>query len=384
MNPYARHVIAEDDVHAVEDVLRSGWLTCGPAVARFEEALARVAGTQGAVAASSGTAALHCAMHAVGVGPGDEVVVPALTFAATSNAVLYQGGTPVFADVDPETLLPDTGHIRSLLTPRTKAVVTVDYAGQPSDYDALAELCRSRGIAFVADACHSLGARHGGRPVGSLADLTVFSFHPAKHVACGEGGAIVGNDAALLRRMRAFRNHGIDSDPAERARTGTWRYEMTELGFNYRITDIQCALGLSQLSRLPESLALRRRIAAAYDAAFAGTRGAAGLVRPLARAGHVEHAYHLYVVRIDFSRAPVDRQGLFLALRDAGVGANVHYLPVYLHPYYRRLGMQPGLCPRAEAAYEQIVSLPMHAAMDEEDARHAARSVLAILEGTRP
>jgi len=381
MNPYARHVIVDDDVRAVEAALRSGWLTCGPMVGRFEEALARYTGTRGAVAVSSGTAALHCAMHALGIGPGDEVIVPALTFVATANAVLYLGGKPVFSDVVPDTLLLDPQQAQALFTPRTKALVTVDYAGQPSPYDALASLCRERGVAFVADACHALGAKDQGRPVGSLADLSVFSFHPAKHVACGEGGAVVGENEALLHRARVFRAHGIDSDPTERAKTGSWQYAMTELGCNYRITDIQCALGLSQLSRLPQSLAVRAANAAAYDAAFADADVPEGLVRPLARRPGADHAYHLYVVRVNFSRAAVDRQTLFLRLRAAGVGANVHYLPVYLHPYYRRLGYTPGLCPRAEEAYEEIVSLPMHAAMSVEDATYAAQTLLDIVEG---
>lgn len=380
MNPYARHVIVDDDVRAVEEALRSGWLTCGPMVGRFEEALTRYTGTRGAVAVSSGTAALHCAMHALGIGPGDEVIVPALTFVATANAVLYLGGKPVFSDVDPDTLLLDPQRAQALFTPRTKALVTVDYAGQPSPYDTLASLCRERGVAFVADACHALGARDQGRPVGSLADLSVFSFHPAKHVACGEGGAVVGDNETLLHRARVFRSHGIDSDPTERAKTGSWQYAMTELGCNYRITDIQCALGLSQLSRLPQSLTLRASIAAIYDAAFAAA-ASQGLVRPLTRRPGVDHAYHLYVVRVDFSRAAVDRQTLFLRLRAAGVGANVHYLPVYLHPYYRRLGYAPGLCPCAEEVYEEIVSLPMHVAMGVEDATYAARTLLDIVGG---
>ena len=375
MNPYAKHVITDEDIHAVEEVLQSGWLTCGPMVKRFEDALAKYVGVQNAVAVSSGTAALHCAMHAIGIGPGDEVIVPALTFVATANAVLYLGGTPVFCDVDPSSLLLDPEHAKTLFTSRTKALVTVDYAGQPSFYNELSALCREREVAFVSDACHALGAQYHDRSVGSLADLTVFSFHPAKHVACGEGGAVVGNDDVMFRRMRAFRTHGIDSDPVDRARRGAWQYEMTELGFNYRISDIQCGLGLSQLSQLPNSLALRSCIAATYDASFAQTP----LVRPLTRRDNIFHAYHLYVVRVNFLRAAVDRRTLFLKLRDAGIGVNVHYLPVYLHPYYSNLGMERGLCPHSEAAYEEIVSLPMHAAMTEEDARYAAQSLLDIV-----
>lgn len=379
MNPYTRHLIDQADVQAVDAALQSGWLTTGPAVARFEAAVAGSVDAAGGVAVSSGTAALHCAMHALDIGPGDEVIVPALTFVATANAVLYQGGTPVFADVDSDTLLLDPEQAATLFTPRTKALVTVDYAGQPSPYTALTTLCRSRGVAFVADACHALGAMEQGRHVGSLADLSIFSFHPAKHVACGEGGMVTGDDQAMLRRMRAFRSHGIDSDPAARMAQRTWRYEMTELGFNYRLSDINCALGLSQLAKLADSLDMRSRIAAAYDAAFAQA-AATGLVRPLVRRPGIRHAFHLYVVRVDFERAGTDRQTVFSRLHEAGVGVNVHYLPVHLHPYYRqRLGTGPNLCPRAEAAYESILSLPMHAAMDENDARDAARALLGIL-----
>jgi perosamine synthetase len=379
MNPYARHLIDDADRAAVDAALRSGWLTCGPAIGRFEAAVARFTGTADGVAVNSGTAALHCAMHALGIGPGDEVIVPAMTFAATANAVLYQGGTPVFADVEPDTLLLDPGQVETLFSPRTKALITVDYAGQPSHYDALAKLCRERGAAFVADACHSLGGEDQGRRVGSLADLSVFSFHPAKHLACGEGGMVVGDDPGLMRRMRAFRNHGIDADPGTRAARRTYHYEMHELGFNYRITDIQCALGLSQLDKLPHFLDVRSKNAAVYDAIFERT-ARSGLVRPLARRPGVRHAFHLYVVRVDFAGAGIDRQAVYGRLLDAGVGVNVHYLPVYLHPYYlSRLGTTPGLCPRAEAAYQTILSLPMHAAMGEAEAGYAAQTLMKIL-----
>ena len=379
MNPYARHLIDDADRAAVDAALRSGWLTCGPAIGRFEAAVARFTGTADGVAVNSGTAALHCAMHALGIGPGDEVIVPAMTFAATANAVLYQGGTPVFADVEPDTLLLDPGQVETLFSPRTKALITVDYAGQPSHYDALAKLCRERGAAFVADACHSLGGEDQGRRVGGLADLSVFSFHPAKHLACGEGGMVVGDDPGLMRRMRAFRNHGIDADPGTRAARRTYHYEMHELGFNYRITDIQCALGLSQLDKLPHFLDVRSKNAAVYDAIFERT-ARSGLVRPLARRPGVRHAFHLYVVRVDFAGAGIDRQAVYGRLLDAGVGVNVHYLPVYLHPYYlSRLGTTPGLCPRAEAAYQTILSLPMHAAMGEAEAGYAAQTLMKIL-----
>lgn len=364
--PYGRQSIDEDDLRAVAETLRSDFLTTGPKVAEFEAAIAGVCGVGHGVAVSSGTAALHAAMHALGVGPGDEVIVPPMTFAATSNCVLYQRGVPVFADVDPDSLLLDPARVEVKITPRTKAIIGVDYAGQPCDWDALRALADSHGLALVADSCHALGGSYADRPVGSLADMTVFSFHPVKHVATGEGGMVVTGDEALARRLRIFRNHGITSDFRSREESGSWFYEMTELGYNYRLTDIQCALGLSQLARLPAFLDRRRAIARMYDAAFAGTA-----VRPLARLAGRLHAYHLYVVRVP------RRSQLFAALRAAGIGVNVHYIPVHLHPYYReRLGTEPGLCPMAEAAYTEIMSLPMFPGLTDADVERIVGSVL--------
>jgi perosamine synthetase len=239
--PYGRQVIDETDIEAVVQVLRSDWLTTGPRVEEFEQAVARCVDAPYAVAVSNGTAALHAAMYAIGVGPGDEVIVPAMTFAATANSVVYQGGTPVFADVEPQTLLLDPLQVAAKITPRTKAVVAVDYAGQPCDYTALRDIVEKHGVLLIADACHALGASCEGKPVGSLADLTVFSFHPVKHITTGEGGMVVTAHAELAARMRLFRNHGISSDHRQRHQLGTWYYEMTDLGYNYRLTDLQCA-----------------------------------------------------------------------------------------------------------------------------------------------
>lgn len=364
MIPYGRQSVDEEDIRAVVEVLRSDWLTTGPKVEEFEEAFARFVGAGGAVAVSSGTAALHAAMYAIGVGPGDEVVVPAMTFAATANSVVYQGGTPVFADVSPETLLIDPARIEGLVTPRTKAIVAVDYAGQPCDYDSLREIAGRHGLSLVADACHSLGGAYKGRAVGTLTDLNCFSFHPVKHVTTGEGGMISTHDPELARRMRAFRNHGITADHRRREEQGSWFYEMVDLGYNYRITDFQCALGMSQLGRLPAWLARRKEIARRYDEALKGLAGAS----PLRVRKEVSHAYHLYVVRLHLSKLGITRAEAFSALRERGVGVNVHYIPVHLHPFYRRrFGTGPGLCPVAEAAYEEILSLPIFPAMTEDD-----------------
>lgn len=373
MIPYGRQHIDDDDIQAVCEALRSDFLTTGPRVAEFEASVAGYCGAKHGAALCNGTAALHAAMFALGVGPGDEVIVPPITFAATANCVLYMGATPVFADVEPDTLLIDPEDVARKITPRTKAVIGVDYAGQPCDWDALRTIADKYGLKLVADACHALGAEYKGRRTGTLADLTVFSFHPVKHVTTGEGGMVVTDGGELDARVRRFRTHGITATPKQREARGTWFYEMVDLGFNYRITDIQCALGVSQMRKLDGFLARRRAIAAEYDAAFAGTQD----VSPLVVRGHNNHAYHLYVIRVAASR----RSEIFSGLRSAGIGVNVHYIPVHLHPYYRKtLGAGPGTCPVAEAAYERIISLPMWPGMSGEDVAAVVRGVTLAME----
>lgn len=362
--PYGRQIVDQADIGAVIDVLRGDWLTTGPTVASFEGALAEATGARHAVAVSSGTAALHAAMHALAIGPGDEVIVPPMTFAATANAICYQGATPVFADVDPSTLLLDPAAVGRAITARTRAIVAVDYAGQPADYVALRALADRHGLGLVADAAHSLGGSADGERVGTLADISTFSFHPVKHITTGEGGAVTTASDALAARMRTFRNHGITTDHRQRAQAGGWHYEMVDLGFNYRITDIQCTLGKSQLSKLPAWIARRQEIATAYDRAFR-ERGA---IAPLGRRPGTTHAYHLYVAQLALDELRVDRAQVFRALQGEGIGVNVHYIPVHLHPYYRRThGTKPGMYPVAEAAYERILSLPMWAGMTDAD-----------------
>ena len=366
--PYGHQSIDEDDLAAVREALTSDYLTTGPRVAEFEDAIAAKVGAGHGVAVSNGTAALHAAYHALGIGPGDEVIVPPMTFAATANAVLYCGATPIFADVDPGTLLLNPDAAAAAISPRTRAITAVDYGGQPCEWARLRTIATDHGLDLVADGCHALGATLGGRAVGTLADLTVFSFHPVKHITTGEGGMVVTDRVDLAAAMRMFRTHGITSDAAARETQGTWFYEMQVLGYNYRITDIQCALGLSQLRRMEPWLARRRALAATYDRAFAGCPG----IRPLVVRPGLEHAWHLYVVRVQ------DRREVFEGMRAAGIGVNVHYIPVHLHPYYRaRLGTGPGLCPTAEAAYEELLSLPMHQSLlDDQVAR-----VVETLEG---
>lgn len=350
--PYGRQCIDEDDITAVVNVLRGDWLTTGPAVEQFEQDICQFTGAQYAVAVSNGTAALHAAMNAIGITQGDEVIVPPMTFAATANAVLYCGGRPVFADVDAGTLLIDPDVVEAAITTRTKAIIGVDYAGQPCDWDALRAIATKHGLTLVADACHSLGGSYKGRKVGTLADISCFSFHPVKNMTTGEGGMAVTGDAGLAEKMRHFRGHGITTTAHQREQTGGWFYEMHNLGYNYRITDFQCALGSSQLQKLPMWIEARNELARCYDAAFINTT-----IRPLTQKNVSYNAYHLYIVKHP------KRNRAFKQLRDKGIGVNVHYVPLYLHPYYQRLGYEKGLCPVAEKAYGEIMTLPLWVGM---------------------
>jgi UDP-4-amino-4,6-dideoxy-N-acetyl-beta-L-altrosamine transaminase len=375
MLAYGRQWIEEDDVAAVAAVLRSDWITTGPRVAEFEEALATRVGARHAVAVSSGTAALHAAVFAAGLKPGDEAIAPPLTFAATTNCILYQGGTPVFADIRPDSLTLDPADVERKLTPRTRALILVDFAGHPCDLDRLLELARAHHLVVIEDAAHALGAEYRGRPVGALTDLTTWSFHPVKHVTTGEGGAVTTNDRALAERAARFRNHGISSDATDRFRAGEWYYEIADLGFNYRLTDVQCALGLSQLGKLDRFLTRREAIAARYREALAGVPGLAfqGV------APHVRHAWHIFPVLLDLERLAADRRAIFSALRAENIGVNVHYIPVYWHPVYQRLGYQKGLCPVAEGIYERLLTLPLFPAMEDRDVEDVIAAVTKVL-----
>ena len=359
--PYGRQTLTETDVAAATEVLRSDWLTTGPKVAAFEEAIADYVDARHAVSFSSGTAALHAAVLAAGLKPGDEAITTPLTFCATANAALYGGGTPVFADVRDETLTIDPKEVERRITPRTKVLLPVDYAGQPADLDALLALADRHELIVIEDAAHALGAKYRSRMVGSISHMSVFSFHAVKHLTTGEGGMVTTNNGEFVQRLREVRNHGIDSDARARQADGQWHYEMTTLGFNYRLTDIACALGLAQLPRLPANLARRRAIAARYEKALATI---SSLALPIV-AADVTSAWHLYPVRVD---ASLDRAEVFDALRAEGLGVNVHYIPVHLHPYYRsRFGYRGGEFPIAETASGRLISLPMFHGMTDED-----------------
>jgi UDP-4-amino-4,6-dideoxy-N-acetyl-beta-L-altrosamine transaminase len=373
--PYGRQALTEDDVQAVLGVLRSDWLTTGPQVEVFERALARAVDAPHVVAVTSGTAALHAAMFAAGIGPDDEVVVPAITFAASANAVLYQRGRPVFADVREDTLNVDPADVAAKISPRTRAIVAVDFAGQPADLDELGALARERGVLLIEDAAHALGAEYRGRRVGALADLTTFSFHPVKHVTTGEGGATATTEAALAARLQRFRNHGLETSPAERHARGDVYSPMVDLGYNYRLTDVQCALGASQLSRLDAIVKRRAEIAHHYRAELAD---APGLTLPTV-APDVRHAWHLFTVLLDLPRLTADRRTILAALRAENIGATVHYVPVYWHPYYEARGYRRGGCARAEWAFERLLTLPLFPAMTDADAEDVVLALRKVL-----
>ena len=374
--PYGRQLVDEVDIQAVIAVLRSAWLTTGPKVAEFEEAFAQRVGAAHAVSFSSGTAALHGAVFAAGLKVGDEAITSPLTFAATANCVLYQGATPVFADVCRDTLNLDPQRVAERVTANTKAILAVDYAGHPADLDALREIADRSSLVMIEDACHALGAEYRGRPVGGIADMTVFSFHPVKHLTTGEGGMVTTNHDALAETLRRFRNHGISSDARQRQSAGQWHYEMVLLGFNYRLTDVACALGLSQLKKLETNLARRREIAATYTAAFGDLPG----VTPPSVRMEANPAWHLYPIRLDPARLTADRAQVFRALRAENIGVNVHYIPVHRHPYYRdRFGYKGGEYPIAEDAYEQLISLPMFHGMSNQDVEDVIAAVEKVV-----
>jgi len=380
--PYGRQSLDDADVQAVVEVLKSDWLTTGPKIAEFEERFAEWVGARHAVSFSSGTAALHGAAFTAGLGPGDEAITTPMTFCATANCILYQGATPVFADVSADTLNLDPNEVSKKTSSKTKAIIAVDYAGHPVALDELGQLAKAqvKRALLIEDASHALGAEYRGKRAGSIADMTVFSFHPVKHLTTGEGGMVAANDARLAETLRRFRNHGISSEARQRQESGQWFYEMVLLGFNYRLTDIACALGLSQLEKLAANLARRREIAAQYAEAF---RELPAIVLPAVREG-VNPAWHLYPVRLNLEMLAVGRREIFRALRAENIGVNVHYIPVHQHPYYRERFKSKEGYPVAEDAYERLISLPMFHSMtaqDVEDVIHALGKVVTCFEG---
>ncbi|MGI9518780.1 MAG: UDP-4-amino-4,6-dideoxy-N-acetyl-beta-L-altrosamine transaminase [Pirellulaceae bacterium] len=376
MLPYSRQAIDEQDIQSVVDVLQSDWLTTGPLVSQFESAIADYSGSRHAVSMSNGTAALHAAANALGLQTGDEVIVPAITFVATANAVIYCGATPVFADVDPETLLIDPQDVIRKITPRTRAVFPVDYAGQTCDYPTLRNIAMRNGLKIVADCAHSLGGMSFGRPITSWTDMVCHSFHPVKQITTCEGGMVATNSSEMAADLQQFRNHGISTDHHQRAANGQFAYDMQSLGFNYRLSDVHCALGLSQLQKLGDWTQRRARIAAEYHRNLQDM----DFVRPLEIRRGASHGWHLFVVRWDSQMTGLSRDDALAALRGRGIGANVHYRPVYQHSFYRQLGehLRFDCCPHAETVYDQILSLPIFPAMTANDVTFVVNALREI------
>lgn len=358
--PYGRQCIQEDDIKAVVDVLKSDYVTTGPKVEEFEQTVAEYVGAKYAVAVSNGTAALHIACLAAGVGVGDEVITTPLTFAASANCVLYCGGTPVFADIDVKTYNIDPEDVRKKITSRTKALIPVHFAGQPCDLDKIHEIAEEHHLMVIEDGAHALGAEYKGEKIGALSDMTIFSFHPVKPITTGEGGMVTTNSVELYQRLRMFRGHGITKNAAQlKNNDGLWYYEQQVLGFNYRITDIQCALGISQMKKLDKFLARRKELVCRYNEAF---RECKNIIIPYQLEG-TSSGWHLYVIQV----LDCDRKQVFEQLQNNGIGVNVHYIPVYRHPYYRENGYLEEHCDNTEKIYKHIISLPLYPLLTNEE-----------------
>lgn len=374
---YGHQYIDEKDIEAVVKVLQSDFLTCGPKVAELERRLCGVTGAGYCTTVSNGTAALHVACLAAGIGPGDEVITTPITFAASANAILYCGGTPVFADIDPKTYTIDPASIEAHITEKTKAVIAVDFTGQACDYDAICSICQKHGLLLIEDAAHSIGTTYKGTPVGSIADLTIFSFHPVKTITAGEGGAITTNDPGLAQKAALYAKHGITRDMALLQDKGNsnWYYEQQLLGYNYRLTDMQCALAISQLDKLDMFAARRKELVQKYNELL-GKIPEAIIQEENAGSDTVRH---LYILRLDFSKLACGRQEFYDAMQAENIGVNVHYIPVYYFPYYWGLGYKKGLCPHAEAYYESCMTLPLFYGMTNEDQQDVVGAVKKIL-----
>jgi len=371
---YGKQYIDDADIEAVEKVLKSDFLTCGPSIGSLEHKLCEVTGAKYAVAVSNGTAALHIACMAAGVGPGDEVITTPITFAASANCALYCGAKPVFADINPETYNISPSSIRERITPATKAVVAVDFTGQAVELDEIREICKENNLILIEDAAHSLGTLYNGKPVGSIADMTTFSFHPVKTVTGGEGGAVTTNDEETYRKLLRLRAHGVTRVQEEMKNTshGGWYYEQTELGYNYRITDFQAALIESQLGKLPLYQKRRKEIVKTYNEAFKDIPEIL-IQKEIAES---DTTRHLYILRLDLSALNCNRKEFFDAMQAENIKVQVHYIPVYYHSHYESLGYEKGLCPHAEKLYDEIMSLPLFYSMTDKD-------VADVIEATK-
>ena len=374
---YGHQYIDEDDIQAVTAVLRSDFLTCGPQLPELESALSRLTGTKHCTAVSNGTAALHVSCLAAGIGPGDEVITTPITFAASANAILYCGGTPVFADINPRTYTIDPAAVERCVTKRTKAIIAVDFTGAVCDYDAIRAICQKHGLLLIEDAAHSIGTTYRGTPVGGIAVLTTFSFHPVKTITAGEGGAVLSESDELGKQVELFARHGITRDPALLQEKGNsnWYYEQQLLGYNYRMTDIQCALALSQLKKLERFTARRKELVRRYDEAF---REMPELMIQEEVEGS-DTVRHLYILRLELNRLTCGRREFYDAMQAENIGVNVHYIPVYWFPYYQSMGYRRGLCPQAEDYYESSITLPLFYSMTDRDQEDVIRAVKKLI-----
>jgi len=374
---YGRQCIEQDDIDAVCETLRSNLITCGPRVAEFEQLLCEYTGAKYAVVVSNGTAALHLAALAGEIGSGDEVIVSSITFAASANCVLYCGGTPVFADINPETYNIDPASIRKLITPKTKAIVAVDFTGQATELDEIKAICKEHNLLLIQDAAHSIGTTYKGQGVGSIADMTCFSFHPVKTITAGEGGAITTNDEQLYRKLLRLRTHGITRNMDEMIHPSDdpWYQEQVELGYNYRMTDFQAALLISQLKKLPAFSKRRKEIVAKYDQAFADVPE----IFVQKEIPESDTTRHLYIIRLNLDMLTCTRREFFDAMSAEHIQPQVHYLPVYWHSYYEKLGYKKGLCPEAEKLYNEIMSIPLYPALTDKDVEDTIKAVKKIV-----
>lgn len=374
MIPYSHQFIDKDDLNSVKEAMLSDWLTQGPKVKEFETALAKYCGSKYAVAVSNGTAALQAAYFAINIKKGDEIITSPLTFAATSNAAIWQGAKPVFVDID-ETGNIDPDLIEEKITKKTKAIVAIDYAGLPCNLDRLIKIAKKHGLSLIEDAAHSLGAEYKSKKVGGIADLTTFSFHPVKSITTGEGGAIMTNSKELYEKLLVFRSHGItkDQDRFINKSHGPWYHEMQELGLNYRLTDIQAALGISQLNKLDSFINKRVGIVERYDKELGGING---LILPKAVFKDRRSSWHLYPIRVRSE----NRVFIFEELQKNGIGVQVHYIPVYWHPYYQKLGYKRGSCPNAEKWYGSEISIPIYPSLKKEDQKRVIEVLKEILK----
>ena len=375
--PFFVPCLGEAEIQSVVETLRSGWLATGPKVKEFERHFAERVGARHAVAVTSGTAALHLAFEAVDVSEGDEIIVPTLTFAATAAVAIHLGAKPVLVDCQPDTLNIDPDRIEEKITSRTRAIVPVHYAGQPCDMGRILKIAKAHDLKVVEDAAHALPARYGDRTIGTIGDASCFSFYANKTITTGEGGMITTDDDALADRARKMAFHGISKDAWKRfSAEGSWYYEILAPGYKYNLTDIAASLGIHQLARCDEFWEARLRCAKKYDAGFADM--------PAILTPHVEidvqHAWHLYVIQLELDRLTIDRNTFIQELKEAGIGANVHYMPLHLHPYYREtFGYQPADFPAASAAYARMVSLPIYPRLSDENIDHVIRSIKRIV-----